>query len=90
MRLSGYAAVALTLSAAALLPELGMLSHPARAAARRRHPGLRPGRKDGRDGTFSDVTEASGIGGKPPNTLSMVAAWLDYDNDGRLDLFVSN
>jgi hypothetical protein len=203
MRLSGYAAVALTLSAVALLPVPGMLSHPARAAAQRPHftdiaPNSRfsyrsnnnfTGRKyfpqpmcggvgildydqdgkmdifftngakfpelkktdpsyyscllrnkgdgtfedvtekagvagadlgfsfgvavgdydnDGypdlficnagrnalyhnnRDGTFSDVTEASGIGGKPPNTLSVVAAWLDYDNDGRLDLFVSN
>ena len=43
-----------------------------------------------RDGTFTDVTEASGIGGKPPNTLSVVAAWFDYDNDGLLDLIVSN
>jgi hypothetical protein len=42
------------------------------------------------DGTFSDVTEASAIGGKPANTLSIAAAWLDYDNDGLLDLFVSN
>ncbi len=43
-----------------------------------------------RDGTFTDVTETSGIGGKPPNTLSMGAAWFDYDNDGLLDLIVSN
>jgi enediyne biosynthesis protein E4 len=43
-----------------------------------------------RDGTFTDVTETSGIGGKPPNTLSMGAAWFDYDNDGMLDLIVSN
>jgi hypothetical protein len=42
------------------------------------------------DGTFTDVTDASGIGGKPPNTLSVAAAWFDYDNDGRLDLVVSN
>jgi enediyne biosynthesis protein E4 len=34
------------------------------------------------DGTFTDVTEASGIGGKPPDTLSVAAAWFDYDNDG--------
>ncbi len=42
------------------------------------------------DGTFTDVTEASGIGGKPPGTLSVVAAWFDYDNDGLLDLIVAN
>ena len=42
------------------------------------------------DGTFTDVTAASGIGGKPADTLSIVAAWFDYDHDGLLDLIVSN
>jgi len=42
------------------------------------------------DGTFTDVTEQSGIGGKPPGTLSVGAAWFDYDNDGLLDLVVAN
>jgi enediyne biosynthesis protein E4 len=42
------------------------------------------------NGTFTDVTAASGIGGKPPNTLSVAAAWFDYDNDGLLDLIVDN
>lgn len=42
------------------------------------------------NGTFTDVTAASGIGGKPENTLSVVGAWFDYDNDGLLDLIVSN
>lgn len=40
------------------------------------------------DGTFTDVTSAAGLGnlwGK-----SLAAAWIDYDDDGWLDLFVSN
>ena len=37
------------------------------------------------DGAFEDVTVASGLG-EPIATES--AAWGDYDNDGRLDLFV--
>jgi enediyne biosynthesis protein E4 len=42
------------------------------------------------NGTFTDVTERSGLGKKPPKTLSVQAAWFDYDNDGLLDLVVSN
>ena len=42
------------------------------------------------DGTFTNVTVTSGIGGKPPGTISVAAAWFDYDNDGLLDLVVSN
>ena len=42
------------------------------------------------NGTFTDVTEQSGLGKKPPKTLSVQAAWFDYDNDGLLDLVVSN
>jgi len=42
------------------------------------------------DGTFTDVTDISGIGSKPSDTLSVAAAWFDYDNDGLLDLVVSN
>ena len=41
------------------------------------------------DGTFTDVTEGSGLDHKPANVLSVGAAWFDYDNDGLLDLIVS-
>jgi hypothetical protein len=46
-----------------------------------------------RDGTFSDVTQAAGVAGLDESgkkLWSVGAAWLDYDNDGLLDLFVSN
>jgi enediyne biosynthesis protein E4 len=42
------------------------------------------------NGSFSDVSDASGLGTKPPETLSVQAAWFDYDNDGLLDLVLSN
>ena len=40
-------------------------------------------------GKFSEVTQAAGVGGAT-NDWSMCAAFLDYDNDGKLDLFVGN
>ena len=36
------------------------------------------------DGTFTDATDGSGVGSKPKDTLSVAAAWFDYDNDGLL------
>ncbi|MGB7761091.1 MAG: CRTAC1 family protein [Bryobacteraceae bacterium] len=45
------------------------------------------------DGTFSDVTEKAGVGGGKyagKKMWSVAAAWVDYNNDGLLDLFVSN
>lgn len=45
------------------------------------------------DGTFTDVTEAAGLG--PAKNVAhalwaVSASWVDYDSDGRLDLFISN
>src|SRR5579863_2354754 len=45
------------------------------------------------DGTFSDVTEKAGVSGSLPGgrkPWSVTAGWIDYNNDGRLDLFVVN
>lgn len=39
-------------------------------------------------GVFADVTKESGLLG--PNEFSTSAAWVDYDKDGHLDLFVAN
>lgn len=44
--------------------------------------------KNNGNGTFSDVTRRANVsGGKE---CSVGAAWLDYDNDGFLDLYVGN
>ena len=40
------------------------------------------------DGTFTDVTKASGLAVRP--TSSQTAVWVDINNDGFLDLFVGN
>ena len=45
--------------------------------------------KNNGDGTFKDVTEASGVGGEV-SSWSTCAAWFDLENDGDLDLFVGN
>jgi enediyne biosynthesis protein E4 len=45
------------------------------------------------DGTFTDVTEKAGVGGalyQGKKMWSIAAGWFDYNNDGLLDLFVSN
>ncbi len=41
------------------------------------------------DGTFSDVTDEAGVGGDPKR-WNAGCAFIDYDRDGKLDLFVSN
>lgn len=45
--------------------------------------------RNNRDGTFRNVTTHSGMD-KPSGTLSVQGAWFDFDNDGRLDLVLSN
>jgi hypothetical protein len=42
------------------------------------------------DGTFTDVTAQAGLMRKPTDLLSVGAAWFDYNNDGLLDLIVTN
>lgn len=45
------------------------------------------------NGTFTDVTRQAGLTGQNAaehRLWSVAAAWIDYDNDGRLDLFISN
>ena len=45
------------------------------------------------DGTFTDVTQTAGVSGVDATNRklwSVAAAWVDYDNDGNLDLMVSN
>ena len=42
------------------------------------------------DCRFEDVTQRAGVRGARAMPWSVAAAWLDYDNDGDLDLFVVN
>ncbi len=49
--------------------------------------------RNNHDGTFTDVAAKAGVTGgilDGKKMWSVSAAWLDYDNDGLLDLFVSN
>src|SRR5579871_6395978 len=45
------------------------------------------------NGTFTDVTDKAGVGMplyKGEKMWSAAAGWVDYNNDGKLDLFVDN
>ena len=41
------------------------------------------------DGTFTDVSAQSGVG-DPERRYGLTAIWSDFDNDGKLDLLVTN
>src|SRR3954452_19147797 len=42
-----------------------------------------------RDGTFTEVSNKSGVS-DPDKRYGLTAVWSDFDNDGKLDLFVTN
>jgi hypothetical protein len=42
-----------------------------------------------KNGTFSDVSQQSGVG-DPDHRYGLTALWSDFDNDGKLDLLVTN
>lgn len=42
-----------------------------------------------RDGIFTDVSKKAGVD-DPENRYGLTAVWTDFNNDGRLDLFVTN
>jgi hypothetical protein len=44
--------------------------------------------RNNRDGTFRDVSRASGVGSQPGNGLGVVA--FDYNRDGWTDIFIAN
>lgn len=45
--------------------------------------------RNNRDGTFADVTAKAGLSNLPSRWPTS-AVWFDYDNDGKLDLFLCN
>jgi hypothetical protein len=46
--------------------------------------------KNNGDGTFQDVTTETGVGGQDVTGVAVDATFVDYNDDGALDLFVTN
>ena len=42
------------------------------------------------DGTFTDVSELTNLGGVTATLVGFGTKFMDFDNDGNLDLFVAN
>jgi hypothetical protein len=75
-------------------PEKNVTCHDAKGNRDSCNPNQYPAASDvlyhnNRDGTYTDVTHRSGIGRVQPRRALGVAA-ADFDNDGKLDLFVTN
>jgi hypothetical protein len=71
-------------------PDLYLVNHPGSLPKGAALPPDAPGNKlfrNNGDGTFTDVTEQTGTG---LQAFGMVALWGDYNNDGCLDLYVTN
>jgi hypothetical protein len=45
--------------------------------------------RNNHDGTFTDVSRKAGVN-DPEARFGLTAIWTDFDNDGKLDLFVTN
>ena len=45
--------------------------------------------RNNRDGSFTDVSRQAGVD-DPEARFGLTAVWTDFDNDGKLDLFVAN
>ena len=62
--------------------------HPAYPSPQEYEPVLDTLYRNNGDGTFTDVTEQSGIAARAGRSMGMIAA--DYDNDGDTDVFICN
>lgn len=68
--------------------DLYLVNHPGIRAHGVRSTGTNRLYRNNGDGTFSDVTDAAGVG--DPTGFGMGATFVDYDDDGDVDLYVTN